>query len=114
MDTKQINDNLIYKGFIEKRLDTGFNYTKQVNHNIELICYVEPNISVSFITVYKWNDNEIKGYYDITVKELEGLGPDLDVLFKKAVKDMPKYLGDKKTGLRIHPAMEAAIDEAFH
>lgn len=113
MEKKQINAGLIYKGFTEKKLDTGFNYTKTVNRNVELICYIEPDISVSFITIYKWDNNEIKGHYDLTAKEMEGMAPDLDTLFKKAVKDMPKFLGDKDSGVNIHSTLEAAIDEVF-
>ncbi|HCO66752.1 MAG TPA: hypothetical protein DIT04_03215 [Dysgonomonas sp.] len=113
MTSKQINDILLYKGFEEKKLDTGFNYTKKIEH-IELVCYIEPDINVSFTTLYRWNDNEIKGAYDIPVKDLNMHGIDIDLLFKRAVKDMPRYIGTKESGVDVHAQVESVIDQIFN
>ena len=50
MKIDQMKETLLNKGFDEEKLDTGFNFTKTIK-NVQLICYIGPNINVSFITV---------------------------------------------------------------
>jgi len=109
MKIQDLKDLLIERGFKEEKLDTGINYSKTIDH-IELICYIEPGINVSFICLYKWNDNEIKGTYDLPINQLGSGSVTLSALFERAVKDMPRYIGEN---IDVHAEMERVIDDTL-
>ncbi len=108
MKIDQLKETLLNKGFDEEKLDTGFNFTKTVK-NVQLICYIEPNINVSFITVYSWDNNDVKGTYDLTMKELGRVEPSAISFFRKTLDNMPKFVGEKN----IHTEVEEVISETF-
>jgi len=113
MKVQQLSDTLAVAGFKEEKLDTGYNFTKIVNH-IELVCYIEPDINVAFTTIYKWQSNEVKGTYVVSMKEFERNDNTADSFFKKAVAEMPESIGLKSEGgLDIHHEVKTVIDETF-
>lgn len=100
MKIQELEDTLIEKGFSETKLDTGINYSKKIN-NIELVCYIEPEIEIQFSTTYKWNDNEIKGAYDISITELNYGGHSPSSLFMSTLNKMPHYVGETNISMII-------------
>jgi len=109
MKTEELKDILIKKGFREERQDTGWNYTRQVN-NIELMCYIEPDIEAAFIIIYRWNNNDEKGVFRLSKKELETNRDAISGLFKNSYHNMPRYIGE---AINLHSEIENAIKLVF-
>lgn len=109
MTTNELEEILKSKGFKEERLDSGCNYTKTVGA-IELICYVEPDIEVEFIALYQWENNEVKGAYNISVEQLKHEEEPVDMFFRKVKKNLPRYIGES---IDTHTEVEKAIRSIF-
>lgn len=109
MKARQLQALLISNGFREERQDSGYNYTKTAGH-IELECYIEPNIEIEFITFYKWKNNEIKGRYNISVKDLEKKDFTIKQLFLNTLQDIPKYVGDT---VDVHSDVATVVNDLF-
>ena len=109
MKVQELSDILLRHGFEKEKLDSGFNYTKTDGH-IQLICYIEPQIDIAFMTIYAWNDNEIKGIYKASLLEISRAQDSASLFFRQAVEDMPKFIGDK---VDVHKEMNKAIDDTF-
>ncbi|MDU1904568.1 MAG: hypothetical protein E6772_07270 [Dysgonomonas sp.] len=109
MRTEELKDILIKKGFREERQDTGWNYTKQVN-NIELICYIEPDIEAAFIIMYRWNNNDEKGVFRLSKKELETNKDTIAELFRNSYQNMPRYIGET---INLHAEIEDTIESVL-
>ncbi len=113
MEVQQLRNALAVAGFAEEKLDTGYNYTKTVEHT-EMICYIEPGIDIAFTTIYKWHSNEVKGTFIISLEELDRYKGSVPSLFKRTTADMPEYVGDKNNGgTDIHHEIVNAIDGIF-
>jgi len=109
MNIEQLDKLLIEKGFDKEKLDTGYNYTKNVGH-IGLTCYIEPNIEVAFITVYHWDDNEVKGTYNIALKDLKLRDGLISVFFENTLKNMPEHIGST---INTHREVKNVIKDIF-
>jgi len=109
MKVQELKDILVGKGFDEEKLDTGYNYRKVIDH-IELVCYIEPQIDIAFISLYKWNNNEVKGVYKASLIELSRVEKSVQTFFEKTLDDMPLYIGSK---INLHSEVKAAIDSTF-
>lgn len=97
------------KGFVEEKFDTGINYTKSIDH-VTLICYIEPDIDVAFISVYKWKNNDLKGTYNVPVNRLNHLENEITTFFERTIDDIPHCVGEKTD---VHVEIQHAIQEAF-
>lgn len=109
MKTQELAEILIQHGFIEEALDSGCNYTQTFGH-IELICYIEPGIDIQFITLYSWNNNDVKGTYNISIDKLRIDSDSVATMFRKTKASLPQYIGEK---VDTHIETEKAIEEAF-
>jgi len=107
MDIKELESTLNEKGFKEEKQDTGIRYTISDDH-VELICYIEPNIEVEFISVYSWNRNDVKGTYNLSIDELKRTKNTVPVLFKKTKNNMPEYIGETTN---VHKEVDVAIEK---
>lgn len=112
MKTQDLKELLLEKGFEEEKQDTGYNYTKTVGR-VKLVCYIEPNIDVAFITTYHWNSNEIKGTNSISQKEMMFKNFKVSSLFKETLNNMPQYIGDPQNGINVHREIRNTIDTIF-
>ena len=97
------------KGFSEEEFDTGMNYTKTIGH-VTLICYIEPNIDVAFISIYKWNRNDLKGTYNVPLMMLRNIETDIPTFFERTISDIPQYVGEKTD---VHAEIRNVIQEIF-
>jgi len=93
MGIPELKETLIEKDFKEEKRDTGLHYSKKIN-GIKLICYIEPEIEIQFCVIYSWNYNEVKGVYDISVKEFKLKEYTLESLFLGTLDYMPHYVGE--------------------
>lgn len=109
MEIGKLHSALTEAGFREEKMDTGINYSISLNH-IELICYYEPNIELQFVSIYKWNDNDVKGTYNIPVQRFHFDKDSVPQLFEKTLGNMPEYIGDKAN---THIEVRKAIEEIF-
>lgn len=112
MNIQELKELLLEKGFREEKVDTGFNYTQTVGH-VELTCYIEPNIDIAFIAVYKWNDNDVKGTHNVSMYELARSIFSVSSAFKHTTDRMPRYIGLPPEGIDLHAAIINTIDEIF-
>lgn len=110
MNTQELHDILIKAGFKEEKLDSGLNYSKTVDH-VELICYVEPNVNIAFMAIYKWNDNDVKGTYNLSMMELNRNKDSISSIFKRTLSNMPEYIGDK---VNVHEEIGRIINNTFN
>jgi len=109
MKLENLKETLLDKGFMEEKVDTGIRYSKELN-NVKLICYIEPNISISFISLYDWSNNEIKGTYDVPMERLGSIKSSAFLLFMKTLKNMPEFVGEKD----VHTQVKYSINNAFN
>jgi len=110
MSTQELHDILIRAGFKEEKLDSGLNYSKRINH-IELICYVEPNINIAFMSIYKWNNNDVKGTHNLSMTEFGRNRDSISSDFKKTLDNMPEFIGEK---INVHQEVRKVIDDTFN
>lgn len=109
MKLQELESILIEKGFEEEKLDSGYNYTKKVGH-ILLICYVEPDIEVEFIAIYRWNNNDVKGTHNLSLNELDRSKDSVETLFRKTKNNMPQQIGNFTD---THREVEEALRDLF-
>lgn len=109
MDIQELEKTLKERGFQEEKQDTGMKYTVSDDH-IQFICYIEPNIEVQFISLYKWQRNEVKGTHNITIDELKRTKDSVTTLFKKTKNNMPEFVGENSN---THKEIDAAIENLF-
>ncbi|MCD7899047.1 MAG: hypothetical protein LUH22_03995 [Bacteroides sp.] len=109
MKIEELRNELTDKDFQLEEFDTGFNYSLAVDH-IEFICYIEPAMSISFIAIYKWNRNDVKGTYDISIDEFRRFESPVSLFFKKTIENMPQYIGDHTD---THEEVIRMIDVVF-
>jgi len=108
MNIQTIESTLREKGFKEEKIDTGIMYSL-TKENVELLCYIEPDVEVEFVTLYKWKNNDVKGTYNITMNELRFTKDTLAAMFKKTKNNMPRQIGDT---INVHAVVDRAISEA--
>ncbi|NDV83544.1 hypothetical protein [Bacteroides sp. 51] len=109
MKVQELTDALKAADFKQEPLDSGCNYTKETGH-ISLICYIEPNMVAEFISIYHWNNNDVKGTYNITIKDLDRSNDSVEVFFRKTKNTMPQYIGESAD---THEQLEKAIEKVF-
>lgn len=109
MTSEELSKILKSCGFKEEQSGTGSNFEKTIGH-VVLICYIEPGMQVDFISLYKWNNNDVKGTHNVSVKELEQNKETVSTLFKKTLSDMPEYIGDT---VNAHEEVRTAINLTF-
>jgi len=109
MKTQELESYLKEKGFTEGSLDSGCNYIYDAGH-IELICYVETGIEVEFLTIYRWNNNDVKGTYNIPVAELERTKDSVETMFRKTKNNLPQRIGET---IDTHQAAEEVFEKVF-
>lgn len=109
MRIEQIEETLANKGFKKEKQDSGYEYSKRIDH-IKLICFIEPNISISFISIYTWDDNDIKGVYTLTMKEF-GMRKieSIRLPFVSSLDGMPEFVGERN----VHAEIEKTITDIF-
>ncbi len=109
MNIEELMDLLNQKNFEEEEQDTGMEYTYKKN-NIELICYIEPQVEVQFISFYRWDNNEVKGTYNISIDELKFTKDSVISFFKRTKNNLPVQIGDS---INVHSEVDKAIEEIF-
>lgn len=109
MKTQELAEFLVQKGFTEEPLDSGCNYTYRKDH-IKLICYIEPGIDIQFVTIYKWNNNDVKGTYDISIDKLRIDSDSVATMFRKTKGNLPQRIGEK---VDTHEEAEKVFEEIF-
>jgi len=109
MEIQELERILKERGFEAEKLDSGYNYTNSIEH-ISLICYIEPDIEVEFITIYQWNNNEVKGTHNLSMKELNQSQDSVETLFRKTKNNMPQHIGEFTD---THKEVENAILKIF-
>lgn len=109
MNAIELEGLLVAYGFKEMRQDTGCGYTRTVGP-VELICYVEPGIDIVFTTIFSWDDNDVKGDYNVSVKELKNDKDSLVTMFRKTKNNLPQYIGED---IDTHKELEAALRVVF-
>lgn len=109
MNIQELKNLLKEKGFKEENQDTGIKYTF-TNGNVELICYVEPNVEIEFISLYKWDNNEVKGTHNISASNFAYTKDSVPTLFRKTKNNMPRQIGEK---IDAHSEIDKAIDLLF-
>lgn len=109
MRPQELAELLIENGFKEEKLDSGCNYTKKVGP-IEFISYIEPDIEVEFISIYKWDNNDVKGTYNIPLDKLRYDKESVATIFRKTKNNLPQYIGEK---IDTHRELEKAIEDTF-
>lgn len=109
MKTQELAEILEEKGFRKDKQNSGYNYTLCIDH-IDLICYIEPEVSVEFVSVYKWSNNKVKGTYSLSVKELAMTKDSIPTLFRKTKENMPREIGLE---VDSHLELEKVIDKVF-
>ena len=109
MKVQELSDILKSNDFNMETLDSGYNYTKKVGH-ISLNCYIEPNMGVEFISIYHWNNNDVKGTYNISIEDLSRSKDNIEALFRKTKNNMPQHIGEF---IDTHELLEKAIEHVF-
>lgn len=109
MKVQELSDILKASGFNEESLDSGYNYTKKTGH-ISLDCYIEPHMGIEFISIYHWNNNDVKGTYNISVEELSRSKDNVEELFRKTKGNLPQHIGEF---IDTHELLEKAIEHIF-
>lgn len=106
---RYIESELISCGFVKENRNTGSIYSK-IYGNIELFCFIEHNIKLYFVSIYKWNDNKVRGSYYISQEGLKDCPDFSSYLFEKTVQNMPRYIGKD---IDVHREILKAINEIF-
>jgi len=109
MKVQEIIQMLEEKGFNHKEKDSGLHFSKTIEP-IKLICYIEPDVEVQFITYYRWNNNDVKGTYNISVRELSYTKSSLPELFKMTKENLPQQVG---CCVDTHAEVDKVIDAIF-
>lgn len=109
MKTQELIKTLEEKAFNEKEKDSGIYFSKTMEH-IKLICYIEPEVEVEFISLYRWNNNDVKGTYNISVHDLQHTKYTLAEMFKKTKDNLPQRIGEC---VDTHKEVEKVIDYIF-
>ena len=109
MKTQELREILEAKGFHGKEKDSGFHYSKTLEH-IKLICYIEPEVEVQFVTQYRWKNNDVKGTYNISVKELGYTKLSVPQLFRMTKENLPAKIG---LSVDTHKEVDEVIDRVF-
>ncbi len=71
---------------------------------------MEPGIEVEFVSIYRWNDNDVKGTYNILTDHLVGYKGDVATLFRKTKENLPQYIGET---IDTHAELEKVIRDVF-
>lgn len=106
MDIHELKDWLKEKGFKEEKQDTGIKYTLS-EQNVELICYIEPNIEIEFISLYKWHRNGVKGTHNISIGDFSRTKDSILTLWKKTKNNMPEHIGEE---INTHEEVDKVIE----
>ena len=109
MNIEELRKDLIEKGFKEELQDTGIKYSISDNH-IELICYIEPGVEVEFISFYRWNRNDVKGTYNLSVDDIKRTKDTPRTLFKKTKNNIPEHIGEN---INVHKEIDEFMDNLF-
>lgn len=109
MKIQELTNLLTEKEFKEEKQDTGVEYTL-VDGNVKLICYVEPNVEIEFISLYRWNNNQVKGTHNISTQDFSFTKDTIPTLFRKTKNNMPKQIGES---INTHKEIDALIDRLF-
>ncbi len=109
MTIEELKERLTEKGFQASEQDSGIKYDN-FQGQVELICYIEPEIRVQFISYFRWDNNEVKGTYDLTLNQLKAETATLAHLFKRTLANMPECIGDKADA---HIEVAEAMYEVF-
>lgn len=109
MNTTELESTLNQKGFKEEKQDTGVKYTYADDH-IELICYIEPDVEVEFISIYRWNRNDVKGTHNLSIEELKRTKDSISTLFKKTKNNIPEHIGET---INVHKEVDSVINKVF-
>jgi len=108
MNLEELKTTLTEKGFEEQEQDTGIQFTLTDGH-IELTCYIEPAVEVEFISLYRWKNNDVKGTYNVTAKELPLTKDTVLTMFRKTKNNMPEYVGETN----VHTEVDAVLEKIF-
>lgn len=106
MNIQELENLLKDKGFEEKKQDTGMEYTLTDGH-VKLICYVEPGVEVEFISLYRWKNNEVKGTYNLSVKDMEWTKDSVQTMFRKTKNNIPQHIGET---IDVHEEVERVVN----
>lgn len=109
MNIQDIKELLKEKGFKEEKQDTGVKYSF-TDGDVELIAYIEPDIEIEFISLYRWQHNEVKGAQNISVSDLSRTKDSVATLFKKTKNNLPQHIGEK---IDTHTEIDRVIDNLF-
>lgn len=109
MNIQELKNLLKEKGFKEESQDTGVKYSL-TDHNVELVCYIEPNIEIEFISLYKWDQNDVKGTYNISVRDFTITKDSVLTLFRKTKNNMPKQIGE---AINVHTEIDKVLERIF-
>ena len=109
MIIRYIESELILYGFKKEKKNSGYFYSK-ISENIELMCFIEYNIKIYFISIYKWNNNRVRGSYCISSEILKDYPDFASSLFLKTLQNMPQYIGKE---INVHEEVSKFIDETF-
>lgn len=109
MKVQELREILEEKAFNQKEKDSGIYFSKTMDH-IKLICYIEPEVEVQFITLYRWKNNDVKGTYNIPVRELGFTKHTVAGLFKMTKENLPPKIG---LCVDTHKEVDEVIDRIF-
>jgi len=109
MKIQELTDALKEAGFNQEELDSGCNFTKKAGH-ISLICYIEPEMDVEFISIYHWNKNDVKGTYNISMKSLSRSNEPIKEFFRNTKNNLPQQVGDF---VDTHDELDKVIENLF-
>lgn len=109
MKLEELQETLSNKGFEEEKQDTGIRYIK-TSGNLDFICYIEPGIEIEFISIYNWNDNNVKGTFNLSVKEMNTYDRTVASLFMRTKNNIPEYIGEK---INVHSEINNAVNNIF-
>ena len=109
MIIRYIEHELVSHGFVKEKINTGYVYIRKLG-NIEFISFIEKNIKLYFFSVYRWDNNRVRGSYCISSDDLKDSPDFSSVLFEKTIENMPRSIG---TDVNIHDEIRKAINEVF-
>ncbi len=109
MIVRYIESELTSRGFVKEKRNTGYAYNR-IFGNIELICFIEHDIKLYFFSIYKWNNNRVKGSFCISSDDLKDYPVFPTFLFIKTTQNMPRYIGKE---IDVHSEILKVIDETF-
>lgn len=109
MKVEELKSTLKEKGFKEEEQDTGMKYSFE-SGKVELICYIEPEVEVEFISLYRWDNNEVKGTHNLSINELAQTKDSVKTLLRKTKNNIPEYIGEK---INVHAELDDVINKLF-